>query len=214
MIIVYKTTIELQNKNEVLRFFKRVLHSDVISQSERYRKIEDRLRYLSGRWLLLTALTEQGFPSNSLEMLKFDQYKRPWINSSVDFNITHSGDIIACAISRKSRVGIDVEQINTLDWENFEDALSDKEKMILNCSNEPITDFYTLWTRKEAVMKANGKGIYTPINELEASGYTVDCEGKTWSLRTLDFGVNYSCHLAFDIASNIEIKELFPSTIK
>ena len=77
------------------------------------------------------------------------------------FNLSHSGDFAALAVARCGDVGIDVEQIRPVGSEIAQRFFTDGEKAILArlSGSEWRQAFYRCWTRKEAVLKANGKGL-------------------------------------------------------
>ncbi|MCL6443040.1 MAG: 4'-phosphopantetheinyl transferase superfamily protein [Alicyclobacillus sp.] len=78
-----------------------------------------------------------------------------------DFNISHSGDWIVCAVSARGRVGIDVEQILPLEFSTLVHSMSEDERNKLHelPPEEFITFFYKLWTLKESFVKAVGTGF-------------------------------------------------------
>jgi len=112
---------------------------------------------LVGEVLAKLAVKEQ-FEIN-IESQKFEKSKtgKPYLSGypDVHFSISHSGDIVVCAVSSSS-VGIDVEKIKRV-------KESVKEKVSLQSELERIKDsdeeFIKLWTQKEAVVKKYGTGI-------------------------------------------------------
>ena len=65
-------------------------------------------------------------------------------------------------------------------------------------SPQPMLEFFRLWTLKEAVIKANGKGFSLPLNELETDYATVEVEGDTWHLRQFQLDAEHIGHLAVE----------------
>ena len=88
--------------------------------------------------------------------------------TGVHFNIAHSGHLLCMAISNKNRVGIDVERFDpNRDFSVITPMVfSLNEQTSLSQSLDPIQDFYTLWTAKEAVLKAAGCGFSFPPHHL------------------------------------------------
>lgn len=96
-----------------------------------------------------------------------------WECSSCWFSISHSGDLVAVAVSRKP-VGVDIEK---RDEARFTDALEDKivtkrEASTLRRLKESgrRTALNTLWTKKEAVFKLDGAKSFRP-KQIETSKY-------------------------------------------
>lgn len=80
---------------------------------------------------------------------------QPW-----HFNVSHAGEWILLAISRQP-VGTDVEQLQpAFDRTDLvAQSFSVAEQQYIRTSSDPITAFYQLWTCKESIVKATGKGI-------------------------------------------------------
>jgi 4'-phosphopantetheinyl transferase len=57
---------------------------------DRYRRWQDRQAVLFGRILLRNCLTEYGYPSECLEMLRVDKWGRLYLDGGIDFNISIS----------------------------------------------------------------------------------------------------------------------------
>jgi len=86
------------------------------------------------------------------------------------FNISHSKDVFAIAISEETEIGIDVEVINP-DFTYsgiIQSWFHPNEIKAIEAETErtsQLQKFYTFWTRKEAFLKAIGIGL---INELQS----------------------------------------------
>lgn len=90
-------------------------------------------------------------------------------NNLLNFNLSHSHDIALLAVAGPIHVGVDIERIR---------AISDMEAVAKrNFTPEECTTFFSasdqdrcrlffnIWTRKEAVIKANGRGLSIPLHE-------------------------------------------------
>jgi 4'-phosphopantetheinyl transferase len=78
-------------------------------------------------------------------------------SSSLQFNVSHSGDVGLIAITREADVGIDVEQIKPRD---HRDGIA--RRVFTQAERDAIDgdrDFYRHWVAKEAFVKATGRGI-------------------------------------------------------
>jgi len=94
-----------------------------------------------------------------------NEYGKPHCEILKDFhfNISHSGDWVVCAID-KNTIGIDVEEISTIDLDISKNFFSDKEHNDLVLKNDPFDYFFTLWSLKESYIKFLGKGLSHPLN--------------------------------------------------
>lgn len=99
---------------------------------------------------------------------------KPYLISSDDdlrFSLAHSGDLAVFAVAWGSDVGVDLEQIaprhaDTDHWGNALTARELHELTQLPDTHRPRA-FAQAWTRKEAVLKATGRGLTYPITRLE-----------------------------------------------
>jgi 4'-phosphopantetheinyl transferase len=78
-------------------------------------------------------------------------------------SITHSGDIVGVALTEGSPVGVDVEAIGPRPYEPLlARVCTAAERQRVHTAR----DFFTVWTRKEAVLKATGAGLRTPLTSI------------------------------------------------
>ena len=98
---------------------------------------------------------------------------------SVSFNLAHSKDTVLIAIRRHGELGVDVEHVDNLtDLMDVARAnFTENESNLLAAIADPQTrlrTFYTYWTRKEAVGKADGRGLLLPMDSFDVSFETMD----------------------------------------
>ncbi len=108
------------------------------------------------------------------------------------FNLSHSGDMAVCAISNKP-VGVDVEKITRDCSKAVERYYTEGEKCI---SRDKSTSY--IWTRKEAVAKADGRGISVGIDKADTSGEVVKVNGEEYKIFTYSVGeyyISFACRL-------------------
>lgn len=73
------------------------------------------------------------------------------------FNISHSEDYLACAIS-ENEIGIDIEVLRDIKPRNYYKLFSENESKYVNFSNTSQR-YLMIWTRKEALLKAKGERL-------------------------------------------------------
>ena len=146
---------------------------DVLSGEEReaagrFRRPIDALRSAATRAALRRLLgAELGEAPEGLRFVRSDR-GRPALDGAggpaLDFNVSHGGDHALIAWSRWRRVGVDIEPLRA-DWDwtplarmvlGTEDA-----RRVAATPEGPERDgrFLDVWTAKEALLKAEGRGI-------------------------------------------------------
>ena len=110
-----------------------------------------------GWQLVKFGFRHSGHADFELSRLQFDDRKKPrWPGVTHDFNLTHSGALLACALTDNGMVGIDVEWVRPLrDERMFRQILAPQEILPADADDHL---FFQYWTRKEAVIKAEGSG--------------------------------------------------------
>jgi 4'-phosphopantetheinyl transferase len=81
-------------------------------------------------------------------------------------SISHSGATVAVAVSNAGEVGVDVQQVE-------DGSVQELPPLVLAESEAghvaDARDFFTYWTRKEALVKATGDGVTVPLCEVVVS---------------------------------------------
>ena len=163
---------------------------------KKFRRWQDQHASLLSSLLLQYALIKIGYSIDCLEQIKYDEYGRPSVGPEVDFNLSHSGKYVVCALMRGGQGGIDIEQIKPIHITDFKNFMTLEERSTITLSQEPYRRFYEYWTIKESVMKADGRGLYIPLQDIFIHGGYAQLYDKTWFLKNIFIDGEYVCHLA------------------
>ena len=169
------------------------------NKTDRFKKDEDKRRSV-GAWLLLEyALAENGVSEADIV---YNDHGKPYLKNRNDvfFNLSHSGVFVMCAVS-DGEVGCDVQEMKDIDLRVAERFFHPEEVQMLGAlyDNEKRDFFYRIWTLKECVIKAVGKGMSMPMRELYfdfSKGVNVICErfaDKLFYFREYTLADNYKC---------------------
>lgn len=161
-----------------------------------YRNWQDRQRSLIGRLLLAKLLHQYGFPAETLERLTIGRYGKPFIDPGFHFNIAHSADRIVCVASRDIAVGIDIELIRPIDFSDFESVMSPAQWQRITGSEEPTLEFWRHWTVKEAIAKADGRGIGLPLATISIESAVATLDENHWYVAELEQWKGYCSFVA------------------
>lgn len=126
-----------------------------LEQAQRFRHGEDRLRSLSLAVLLHEVL---GLEESQLTILPGGKPVAPAFNR--EFNISHSGGYGVLAVSNR-QVGVDIEICSPRHIAVAKKVFTPEEQEWMQ--EDPALRFTQLWTMKEAVTKALGKGLALPL---------------------------------------------------
>jgi 4'-phosphopantetheinyl transferase len=148
--------------------------------------------------------------------LLFGPYGKPYLDPDEDgellrFNTSHSNGVYLVALTRGREVGADVEHMRfDLSFDHIIDRFfTEGEKAALRILSPDARRraFFSCWTRKEAFLKATGKGLSLSLNQFEVTISPEEPprllsikknsqEASRWSLQDIDVGSNYSAALA------------------
>ena len=114
-----------------------------------------------------------------------------------DISCSHAPGRSALALGRGCRVGIDVEPLSTAFPPPMFARLFSPAELA-----HPLADPVHLWTRKEAVLKADGRGLSLEPALLDVLEDKVLFGDVLWHLHRINAGEQeYACHLATNVAA-------------
>ena len=93
------------------------------------------------------------------------------IHPEVRFNISHSGDLVICAVS-DFEIGIDIQEKSRMNTDRIAKKImsSAEHKKYLE-SSERQDFFYRVWVMKESYVKWTGDGITRELHSLPMNGW-------------------------------------------
>ena len=160
---------EVPRQRHRLPVLQDYLSPDETERAARFRRVEDRERFVVGRGLLREMLSAHVRVAPRAVSFSYNRWGKPALEgfSALEFNVSHAHEIVALAFAAGRRVGIDVERID-----RSVDALALAERFFtadeaaaLRRLDEPHrgVEFLRHWTRKEAFVKAHGQGLQRPL---------------------------------------------------
>jgi 4'-phosphopantetheinyl transferase len=142
-----------------------LLNKDEQRQAENFKNDPLRRRYVANRAKLREILAQVVDCNSASLRIDTGQHGKPFLADypEIDFNLSHTGNKIAVAIGHRCQVGIDIELCKSRSSLSalVEKCFGDEEKVYWKQLSETVKtqEFYRFWTRKEAFVKATGRGI-------------------------------------------------------
>lgn len=193
-----------------------VLSPDERARADRFRAVGDRARFVAARGALRRILARYTGERPEDLIFSYGRWGKPRLEPAaranpIEFNVSHSGQIVLIAFAVGRRLGVDVEEILPM-AENDERLsrswLSELELSEMSTMDAPARTqaFYSLWTRREAYLKARGEGLSLPPECVEVSGeselpleaLSESESSRVCSLRNLEIGPGYAAALAVE----------------
>jgi len=210
-----------QAADEVARL-RTLLDDDERRRADRFSFAKGKRQFTVARGLLRTLLGGYLRVDPVQVRFAYNPYGKPVLSEvgesrrepeSLRFNISHSGELVLLAFALGREVGIDVETIRP---DFAADAIAARFFAPAECDSLRALDpasrtqaFFTCWTRKEAYIKAQGKGLSIGLDSFEVSlipgaraallvTHDDPAEAARWSLHELTPGPGYAGALAVE----------------
>lgn len=196
--------------------FEAILSGDEHTRAASFVFPSHRLAYVFSHAILRNVLSQYLYCRPSDIRFSEDRFGKPMFHEThgiqgLEFNLSHSGDLVVCAICRGRRVGIDCEQIRHIkDCLSIAEANFTQEEFAFVFGQLPSDrerEFLRCWTRKEAYIKGIGRGLAIPLNSFDArisSGSTavfLETEPNSiekWQVADLNLGEDYVAAVAIE----------------
>ncbi len=139
---------------------------------ERYRHDRDRRMFALGRGMARALVGRELGLAPAAWLWREGPHGRPDIASpptSWRFNVSHSGDVVACVLADGRDVGVDVEESDrrAIDPALVARFCAPDEAAAIDVARPGWHDrFLTYWTLKEAYLKARGLGIAVHLADI------------------------------------------------
>jgi len=126
---------------------------------------------------------------------KNDKNNKPFIDSWDSFSISHSGDVAVICVSSQSVVGVDIEKKTNLHVGDIIEFFTKEERVFIERSNCTTDAFYDIWVRKEAILKALGKGIAYGLDGFSCIKDIIYLDEAAWYFRKILISNEYVSYL-------------------
>lgn len=185
------------------------LSPDEIERASRFVYERDRRRFQHARaWLRILLGRYLGRPPLSLTF-SYGPQGKPLL-PGITFNLSHSEERGLLAIWDGESVGVDIEWVGrSLQPAELIPSVASRTEATYLQGLDPTAQreaFFRLWTRKEAVIKAEGQGLQIPLTSLSvlttatgeplASPLTVQVSGRHWHVIDLKVGASFAAAVA------------------
>jgi 4'-phosphopantetheinyl transferase len=210
---VHVWRIALDQEDERLERFRGTLEPHEIERAGRFHFEKHRRHFIVARGFLRSVVAR--YLQTQPEALRFSygEYGKPALETEhvLHFNLSHSNEVALLAIALDAELGVDVEHIRA-DFASEDIArrfFSRAEVDVFNAlpQNERVAAFFRCWTRKEAYIKAIGKGLSQALDEFDvtlAPGIAPallrakEDDATRWWLTDIEVGEGYAGALAVE----------------
>lgn len=190
-----------------------LLSADEQRRAEAYCRPELRRAFLVARGLLRTLLARYLATTPDQVNLIYNAHGRPELGpelgqAELNFNLSHSGSVVLYAFARNRQLGVDVERPGRrLDFEPLARrffSTHEVDDLLALPDSERRAAFFRCWTRKEAFIKATGRGLSYGLGRFDVSlrpdqpARLLRAESddpSIWSMRDLPAGPGYAAAL-------------------
>jgi 4'-phosphopantetheinyl transferase len=157
---------------------------------QRFVAQDARLQYVVSRALVRMTLSRYADVPEHAWQFETNRYGRPHISQPralrhIQFNLSNTSGLVACAVAKDCDVGIDVENITrTLDTDALAPTVFAPAELAdfrSGLSKDQRNRFFSYWTLKEAYIKARGMGLSIPLD-----AFWFDLRGTSPLLRVTD----------------------------
>ena len=162
----------LPNDEAILKSYAKLLDEGEQARAEAFANPVVRGRFIAVRGLLRQVLSQYlDVTPAGLQFASGEFGKPALVGHNLHFNLSHSEDRLAIAVSGLENVGIDIEQIKP------RNSLSELANRCFSAAEFAVWSalpdtrqqqvFFQLWTKKEAFVKAVGRGIALGLDQCE-----------------------------------------------
>jgi 4'-phosphopantetheinyl transferase len=149
--------------------FTQLLSEKELERAQQFKKNQH--HFLATRALTRKALAHYtGIAPHQLQIERTEDGK-PFLANiphPLYFNLTHSGNFAALAVTSQGKLGVDIETARNRSYLQIVERYfhTDEVTQLRNCAEAQREQlFYRLWTLKEAFFKATGTGISTGLDK-------------------------------------------------
>jgi len=203
----------LEQQDDLLDRFRRTLEPEELERAGRFRFERLQRHFITSRGFLRYVLSRYVAAKPEQLSFAYNYYGKPLLagNSSLQFNMSHSHEMALVAVTSGAAVGVDVEHIRA-DFASEEIATRFFSRLEVETfsslpTEERVAAFFRCWARKEAYIKAIGKGLSQPLDGFDVTLAPADPaallrageeDTVQWTMSDIDFGADYASALVVE----------------
>ncbi len=161
---IYFCTLDAENANAGTYMLLHIISEERRQRIERLHFESDKqLSLLSELLVRYCAAKKLGIKNKEIAFGR-DSYGKPYLHGfpSLRFSLSHTHSAVVVALSG-SEIGVDIEKIKPVDLDIAQRFFSMRERGYVAASLDPHKAFFEIWTKKEAYIKHQGKGVSIPF---------------------------------------------------
>ncbi|HEX3685862.1 MAG TPA: 4'-phosphopantetheinyl transferase superfamily protein [Bryobacteraceae bacterium] len=204
---------ELTASARTLEYFRSQLSPDELDRADRFCFPHLQLSFVIAHGVLRSVLSKYLGKSPAAVEFSHNPQGKPRLRHAdcrLEFNLSHSGTLAACAVARDCEIGVDVEKIRAMpDLFDIARRFFSPEECV-DLAGVPLDQqepaFFNCWTRKEAYIKAIGGGLSIPLDSFQVSLLpneparllsNRENDAQRWNLQEFDPGAGYRGAVAY-----------------
>lgn len=172
--VVHVWCADLLTAKKKFKKLSQYLAGNELLRAEKFYFEKDKINYIFSRGVLRNIISSYSGEHPKDIHFSYNQYGKPFLQgSNLSFNVSHSGNKILYAFTIAFSIGVDIESFkNNIDFLSIAKRFFSNNEYEKLCSIDPKWQqlaFYRCWTRKEAYIKAIGRGLHCPLTSFEVS---------------------------------------------
>ncbi len=210
---IYLWLVNLKLEKKSIEYLERTLNSDEIEKSNKFHFEKDRNSFIVARGSLRIILSKYFFVTPQEILFNYNEYGKPFLDypktKNINFNLSHSKDLALVGVTKYGKIGVDIEHLNreivTKDIVKNYFSKNEIVELFDLPADKQLKGFFSCWTRKEAYIKAEGKGLSIPLDSFDVTFgqdspkiSRIDKENnpRNWNLYNQNIDENYCAAIA------------------
>ena len=210
--------------NKLLPKYRKFYETLLPSEKSQVSKLvfhKDKERFVISHGALRELLLKH-LPPECLTKYEYNYFGKPYLkNSALTFNLSHSNNVGVCILSYGINIGVDVEYSRNINWQDIANHTLSRDEMshiyAIKGETKKLNTIINIWTQKEAVAKAIGRGLSIPFTNITSSPclgkhisfYTNSNKIEKWNVYSFLLNNHYFISAAYDYDNvSLSINEL------
>jgi 4'-phosphopantetheinyl transferase len=213
---VHVWRVDLEQPEAVVQQFRSTLEPDEIFRADRFHFEKGRRAFTVSHGFLRSVISRYLEAKPEALRFSYGPYGKPALDgehkdATLRFNMSHSRAVGLVALTKSKELGVDVEYIRA-DFASEDIArrfFSPREVETFNAlpKEHQVAAFFRCWARKEAYIKAIGRGLSQPLDGFDvtlapdvtpALLHADEDDPSRWTLTDIDVDNDYSAALVVE----------------